>query len=327
MYIQIEDIKYHVKIIGNGTPIFLLHGFAQNLESWNFLEDFLNVSKKMISIPTQNFHSSHELDNNFSKLDCYNQILQQFAFISIDLIGHGQSDKPTGIEAYGLETILTHLHSLIHKILERFRRPCKSPYIVLGYSLGGRIALHYALKYQEEMSALILESASYGMENLQEREKRRQSDFKLANKILTDAQELGEQNALLNFHDYWSNLAIFASQKRLSQKTLEHIKINRLKNSSYALAHTLKSTGQGSIPSLKKEMPLLTLPILFISGALDSKYTQIGKDCKNLCTNIQQIVLENVGHNTHLENPDLFVNTLVYFLTDLLENKVLKEHV
>jgi 2-succinyl-6-hydroxy-2,4-cyclohexadiene-1-carboxylate synthase len=187
--------------------------------------------------------------------------------ILVDLIGHGQSGKPEAPEPYSLPTILRQLHELIHCL--GFKQ-----YAVLGYSMGGRIALAYALAYPQEVTRLLLESSAYGVCEEQGRSDRRRNDVWLAAAI--------RENGIEWFNHYWSGLDIFASQARLSPDVREKISRRRLQNEPHALAHTLLGTGQGIFPCLQQQIPDLSLPVLYIYGEHDYKYKQTGKEFTQL---------------------------------------------
>jgi len=80
LFIEIENIKYHIEVRGEGKPIICLHGFSEDISTWKLLE------------------------------------LQGYKMILIDLIGHGKSDKPKDSEYYCLEIMLKHLNKLISKL-------------------------------------------------------------------------------------------------------------------------------------------------------------------------------------------------------------------
>lgn len=263
MIIEAENIKYHIEIRGEGKSLVCLHGFSEDISTWNFL-----------------------------KLNGYQLIL-------IDLIGHGKSEKPHSLKYYEVDVIIKHLNIIIKEL------DIKN-YSILGYSMGGRIALAYAIKYQNKIDKLILESASYGEEGLLNRLKRRRNDFKLARTI--------EKNGIQWFNQYWSNLSIFNSQKNLPIGIIDEINKRRLSNVPFALANTLKSSGQGKFPCLKKQIMKLSLPILYISGEYDKKYEEIGKAFEKLNSNVKHAILNNCGHNTHIEAPRIFTKILNEYL-------------
>ncbi|MCM1991777.1 2-succinyl-6-hydroxy-2,4-cyclohexadiene-1-carboxylate synthase [Oceanirhabdus seepicola] len=263
MFIEIENIKYHIHIKGEGKPIICLHGFSENLNTWKLLE------------------------------------LKGYKLILIDLIGHGNSDKPYSSEYYDLKVMIKHFNKLIQEL--GFEK-----YSMVGYSMGGRIALAYALSYQNEITQLILESSSYGECDFRNRLKRRNKDFELAKSI--------REKGIEWFNDFWSNLSIFESQKNLPENIKNDISKRRLSNETHALSNTLLYTGQGSFPCLKDEIVNLTMPVLFISGEYDKKYKEMGNEFQKLNFNVKHKTICGVGHNTHIENPDKFNKMLSEFL-------------
>ncbi|MBU3160859.1 2-succinyl-6-hydroxy-2,4-cyclohexadiene-1-carboxylate synthase [Clostridium frigoris] len=263
MFIKIENIKYHIEVKGEGKPIICLHGFSENLSTWEFIQ------------------------------------LQGYQLILIDVIGHGKSDKPKHRKYYSLKVMVRHLNKLISKLgLKR--------YSMLGYSMGGRIALAYALTYPKEIDKLILESASYGEYGFFNRLRRRKNDLNLARSI--------ERNGIQWFNQYWSDLSIFKSQRRLSKAIIKEIGERRLLNQAHALSNTLQSTGQGKFPCLKNKIVRLSMLILFISGEYDKKYEVVGKNFKKLNSRVKHIVINGCGHNTHIEDNSAFEKVINDFL-------------
>ena len=263
MFIEIENIKYHIEVKGQGKPIICLHGFSENISTWKFIQ------------------------------------LQGYQLILIDLIGHGKSDKPKHRKYYSLKAMIRHLNKLISKLgLKR--------YSMLGYSMGGRIALAYALTYPNAIDKLILESASYGEDGVLNRLKRRRYDSVLAKQI--------EKNGIEWFTQYWSDLSIFKSQRRLSKAIIKEIGERRLLNKAHVLSNTLKGTGQGKFPCLKNKVVKLSMPILFISGEYDKKYEVVGKNFEKLNSRVKHVVINGCGHNTHIEDTNIFTKVLNDFL-------------
>lgn len=262
MFVKIDNIKYHLHIKGEGKPIICLHGFSENLSTWNQLE------------------------------------LEGYKLILIDLIGHGKSDKPISRKYYKVKVMIKHLNNIINYLGYK-------KYSMLGYSMGGRIALTYSLTYPNEIEELVLESVSYGECGFLNRLKRRKNDKKLAENIV--------ENGIQWFDEHWSNLSIFDSQKQLPQPIKDDIKRRRLCNEAHGLANTLIKSGQGKFPCLKNKLVNLSMPILYISGEYDYKYRQVGNRFENYVPNIKHITLKGVGHNTHIEKPNAFIELLREF--------------
>ncbi|MDF2503591.1 2-succinyl-6-hydroxy-2,4-cyclohexadiene-1-carboxylate synthase [Clostridium sp.] len=263
MIIEIENIKYHFQIKGEGKPIICLHGFSENLSTWNLL-----------------------------KLEGYQLIL-------IDFIGHGKSDKPYSRKYYSLKVMIKHLNKIIYELNLK-------KYSMLGYSMGGRIALAYAIAYSNEIDKLILESTSYGEAGFINRLKRRRKDLNLAKSIL--------KNGIEWFDDYWSNLSIFESQRKLSKSITGEIRKRHLSNRIYVLSNTLMCSGQGKFPCMKSHICKLSMPLLYISGEYDKKYRHVGENFKKFNSNIKHETIKGVGHNTHIEDPNAFIEVLSKFL-------------
>lgn len=264
MLIEIENIRYHVQSKGEGKAIICLHGFSENVSTWNALQ------------------------------------LGGYRIICVDLIGHGKSDKPYARRYYSVEAMIRHLNKLASRLGLR-------KYSMLGYSMGGRIALAYALAYPRQVEKLILESASYGECGRMNRLKRCKIDAGLAQNI--------REKGIAWFNQYWSDLVIFASQKKLPEAICCEISERRLSNAPYALSNTLLASGQGKFPCLKNKIASLSMPVLYVSGEYDEKYQQTGNQFKRLNPNIRHETIKGVGHNTHLEDIHAFEEALTRFLS------------
>lgn len=231
---------------------------------------------------------------------------EDYQMILVDLIGHGKSDKPYSIQPYCLPVMVRHIHMLVqHMDLQK--------YAMLGYSMGGRIALAYALAYSQEVDLLILESSSYGECGFVNRIRRRRNDQQLARSIRGKGIEW--------FNRYWSGLDIFASQMKLPEYVRDKVDERRLLNAPHALANTLLGSGQGRYPCLIKKIGELAMPVLYINGEYDTKYRQIGREFKQLNPRIIQTTIPGVGHNTHIEDPQAFSEAVKNFYVSVCKTK------
>ena len=225
--------------------------------------------------------------------------LPGYRLIRIDLIGHGDSDIPEEGAAYTIPKMIEDLHTVIyHMVGDR--------YYLMGYSMGARIALSYALEYEREIKGLILESGSVGIASDTERAKRRKADEELAVHI--------ENHDGAWFATRWAKAPIFKSQKQLLPAVTELIQLRRAHNSPYALACTLRGSGQGVMPYVGDKLEKLSLKGLYVSGALDTKYTTIGRDVFGKLPNFTYVIVEGAGHNVHIEKPQLFERAVLDFL-------------
>lgn len=100
--------------------------------------------------------------------------------VAVDLPGHGESDFEADAGAYSMESASTALASSLDALRV-------GPATLIGYSMGGRLALYFALTRPERVRRLVLESASPGLATEAEREARRRSDEALARFALITA--------------------------------------------------------------------------------------------------------------------------------------------
>ena len=86
------------------------------------------------------------------------------------------------------------------------------------------------------------------------------------------------------------------------------------KNSKIGLANSLKGFGTGMMPYLGSELIRLKFPVLLISGGLDDKFTQINQSLRKLFPSAKHKISSTAGHNTHIEEPKKFVDSLNAYL-------------
>ena len=162
--------------------------------------------------------------------------------IALDLLGHGQSDAPDDAERYSIENCQKDILAALQELGVK-----KGHAIILGYSMGGRIALYTA--FSGFFRAVVLESASPGLEDPAEREERRASDEALAASI--------EREGVPAFIERWERLPLFASQRTLPIECREALHRQRLQNNATGLAQSLRGVGTGVQPSLYAQLPTL----------------------------------------------------------------------
>lgn len=224
---------------------------------------------------------------------------ENYKIIVIDLPGHGQTQITT---PRSMETFCRDLNELlIYLGLKHIH--------LLGYSMGGRAALSFAMYFPEKIISLILESASPGLETEDARIERQQADESLAVKI--------EQDGIKAFVDFWENISLFASQKNLPAIKKQKIRDERLSQSVQGLSQSLRSMGTGKQPSWWQSLTTLKCPVLLIVGALDHKFVNINKQMKISLRNADINIVENSGHAIHVEQPKKFGKIVKRFLNGL----------
>lgn len=226
--------------------------------------------------------------------------LKGFRIITVDLPGHGRTK---GKVIKTMDACVADLHQLFRKLeLKRF--------FLGGYSMGGRTALSYAVKYPEKMSGLILESASPGLADDRERAERRKRDEKLADRI--------EKEGLEAFVDYWENIPLFDTQKRLPKNMQQQIRHERLAQTETGLANSLRGMGTGHQPSHWESLKTLAIPVLLMVGARDEKFVRINEKMKEQLPRAEMAIFPDCGHLIHIEKPSEFAEALFAFAKRLV---------
>jgi 2-succinyl-6-hydroxy-2,4-cyclohexadiene-1-carboxylate synthase len=256
---KVNGISLNVETYGDGAPIMLLHGFTGSLQTW----------KPFVS-----------------------ELISRCQVVLIDLVGHGFSDSPPDPARYSMGRVANDIASLLDALsIEKTS--------VLGYSMGGRLALHFALTYPERTKSLVLESASPGLASADEREARIKSDNELADFI--------EKYGVPAFVKRWENLSLFESQRRLPDELWERLHTDRLRNSSRGLASSLRGMGTGKQASLWESLSALNAPTLILAGELDLKFREIGLTMAQRAPNTTFKIIKGAGHTIHLEQPERFI--------------------
>lgn len=173
---------------------------------------------------------------------------------------------------------------------------------LLGYSLGGRLAL--AVARQARVRSLAIESAHPGLAGEQAAARAVADD--------AGADQLAADPAL--FMERFYGASLFESFRALPQfRTIASDRLARARRDPAALAATLRALSPGRQPDLAPALAATQIPTLFVAGAKDPKYTELGARLARTCEHVQLAVIPNAGHNVHLEQPGAFAQTVRAF--------------
>ena len=209
--------------------------------------------------------------------------------IAVDLPGHGQSESPAALGRYSIDATVEALAELI---VEMDAAPCA----VVGYSMGGRVALSLAAAHRKLCRSLVLVSATAGITDPAERASRQRADAALADLIA--------QRGLRHFVDHWTALPMWATlRERLGPVAWQASIRQRLTCHPLGLAHSLRAAGTGSMRPLWEELGSVDVPTLLLCGELDTKFVDLGAQMASQLPNSRLTVLPDAGHAAHLEQP------------------------
>ena len=207
------------------------------------------------------------------------------ALSSPDLPGHGSKGRLNDLSAYSLAA---HLSVISEAATE--------PQItLLGYSMGGRLALHWAIAHPERIRRLILIGGSPGLANAEECDERRRGDASLA--------EFIRNRGLEAFFKYWHNQTFFRTMLSLPKEQLDPILARRAQNDPEGLALSLENVGTGTLPSLWHRLKEIRFPVDLVTGEHDVKFTRIAHEMGAHLPKARHSLIEGAGHAVHLEKP------------------------
>jgi len=181
---------------------------------------------------------------------------------------------------------------------------------LVGYSLGGRLALHVALRAADEpgrFGALVTLGTSAGIEDPAERAERRASDDRLAAWI--------ERSPIGAVVDRWEQTPALAGQP---PEVVAAQRADRIAHDPARLAELLRSAGQGAVEPLWHRLPALQTPLLALAGDRDPRYAEAAERMRALAPHGRARTIPAAGHAAHLEQPDAFAAALLEFLDEHL---------
>ena len=253
--------------------------------------NYVYLSDKGSDMPMVFLHgftgSHHSWDNVIEKL--------KRRTLTLDLPGHGKSTFNDLDANYSIDDWCEDFNEILNSLNIDKVDLC-------GYSMGGRLATGFAIKYPEKINKLILESTSFGIENKDEREARLKEDLRLCRLIEEDSPK---------FVQKWENSPLFAKQQDRNPQGFLSQRKERLSHNPIQLSKALKSFSQGNMGFYKSKMTEFKFPLILINGSEDGRYIEIGKNIIGICRDFNQHVIEDCGHNIHLENLDKFVEKLL----------------
>ena len=252
---------------GRGAPVLVLHGFTGSSQSMRVLTQPLCNSRRVIAP---------------------------------DLIGHGHTEAPLDIGPYTVDEMCIQLTGLL-AALEL------GSVDVVGYSMGGRLALSFAAAHQPLVRRMVVIGTTAGLEAEGERRDRVEADEAMAARIEADGVEA--------FVDYWQALPIFASQRHLADHTRNELRRGRLSNTRTGLANSLHGAGVGAMPSLWHLLDRVETPTLVVAGELDEKYVALGQRLVTELPAGRLEVVRGTGHAVHLEAPERCAEVVEGFLS------------
>lgn len=274
--VERPELSYHVlEVYGDGIsgetpPVVVLHGFAGSSQG------MMHLAKAFAS---------------------------QTRVFLIDLAGHGTSlasPKTDAVVRYSTFKQLEDLHHILKTL-------GLHDVILYGYSMGGRLAIQYLVKYAingsdsvARIKHAVLESTTFGLETPSDQTARRKQDQFLAKGIVQDMEE---------FVKSWDEKPVFRTSTPPSPELSKLTREIRASQSPEHLAASLIAFGTGAMPYAGDKLGNVSVPISFITGEEDTKFTTISSRMMKLLNDETRSesghhIIPKAGHRVHLEKPE-----------------------
>lgn len=234
-------------------------------------------------------------------LEIPDSIISNYRCLIPDLPGHGQTQV--------LEDEISFTASGQVALLERWLDSLGlSKFHLFGYSMGGRLALQFAVKNYHQLQSLILVSTTAGINEESDRLARAKADEKLAQKIL-DSDPVDFLNA-------WLAQPLFKGIADKGQDFIAKEVLRRLPLQPSGLACSLKYFGSGAMPAVWHQLINIKTPTLVIAGSRDQKYLRLASELVALIPKATLKILPT-GHAPLIESPVVLWKDVAEFFNSL----------
>ncbi len=232
----------------------------------------------------------HGFSGDYREWLTVGQAFGAYSRLYIDLPGHGGS---ANIAANSLAEV----GHLVEKTLNSYNI---LKYWLVGYSLGGRVAMYFACQPREGLCGLVVEGGHPGLTDENQRLLRRHGDAAWAERF--------RREPLTQVFADWYQQPVFASLDAAQRAALIAL---RSRNNGGALAAMLQASSLAEQPDLREPLRAREFPFHYLCGERDGKFRAIADELSATTH-----VINHAGHNAHRENPDAVVACLAQFLAN-----------
>jgi pimeloyl-ACP methyl ester carboxylesterase len=262
-----DGIRLHVRSVGSGTPLVFVHEFSGDARSWD---------------PQLAFFSRHYRCTVYCAR------------------GYPPSDVPPALSTYDQTRAAEDLADVVRAV-------CHGPAHIVGLSMGGFAALHFALRHPQLARSLVIAGVGYGAKPEQQIDygdaMHREADRAQAIGMQAYARELAQSSyaQCLRAKDETSWL-------RFGEQLAEHSVVGMVMTLRGVLAK------RPSLWHLADALRLLDLPVLLVIGDEDTACLEPNTFLKATLPDAALCIMPRVGHLLNLEEPALFNRIAFEFL-------------
>lgn len=249
-----------------GTPVLLLHGFLGCADDWSQVIATLGDTHRCVAF---------------------------------DLPGHGATPEPVPAGSDSFERTVDGL-------ADRMSDLGFDTFHVLGYSMGGRLALGLVCRHPGRIGKAVVVGGSAGLEDQSARAERLARDRERAGKL-----ETGDLAAFLRD---WYAQPLFRDLAR--HESFASVLERRLRGERPGLAAALRGLSPGVQPPLHRCLAQTTVPLLLVAGGADQKYVASNRALAETSPLVRALEISGAGHSVHLERPDELARIVARFFVE-----------
>ena len=264
--IKVNGINLYYEMVGNGFPVVLCHGYKGSHFEWS------------LQIPV---------------------LSRDYKVITMDHRGHGLSEAPSLKEDYSIPIFTRDVYELLRKL--NVGKCC-----LVGHSMGGFIALQFAVNYPEMVEALVLVDTSAKIERISEYHRFMKDQRRIA---LTEGLEAAFEYSVL--HD---PLALKAVSKYPHKREIMKQKLLNTSVEAYVYGIEAIAEWDGVSASLHN----ISVPTMVIVGQDDEDFFKMSIKVADGIPNARLCIIPDVGHSPQEDVPVIFNRYLLDFLKSVV---------
>ena len=171
--------------------------------------------------------------------------------------------------------------------------------VLLGYSLGGRLALHACIHRPDLWQGVVVVGADPGLGSSEEKKHQFTRDCNWADRLKKEPlEELVRE---------WDEQPVFCGIENSAPRNLDELDPTQLSQQFEVFSKGLQENLAPKLAELQRP------PILFLSGEKDQKYQGIGEKLSKSSSVVKAQVVPDSGHRVPWENPESFSQVLIDF--------------
>lgn len=214
---------------------------------------------------------------------------------ALDLPGHGQS-RAKDTSAYKYHEQAAAIAGACVELA------AGKPFVLLGYSMGGRLALGASFKFPAGQAGLVLESTHPGLATDAARNERRKSDAFWSQRF--------ERHPIEQMAAEWEAQPLLAPLTEAGRRHAKQLQAVRRSQNGASLAAALTGAGLAEQGDYMNRMADLNIPILLITGSQDTKFEGYAVNIAQRCSRVRSINVPGAGHTVHGDQPEAYIGAV-----------------